>query len=80
MQLPILGAHIGLGRAYQRKGEFEQSIVELEEARELSQGRSDVLAALGRVYALMGKKAKALSVITQLKALPKETNVSPRHL
>ena len=52
MDQNFIEAHLGLGRAYQQKGELEQSIVELEKARELSHDRHDVLAALGRSYAL----------------------------
>ena len=57
-----------------------RAISELEKARELSEERPDILAELGRSYSLTGNKSKALVIIAQLKALPKETNVSSYHL
>jgi tetratricopeptide (TPR) repeat protein len=81
MDQNFVEAHWGLGLAYQRKGEHERAIIELEKARDLSEGRRpDILAELGRSYALTGNKSKALAVITRLKALPKETNISSYHL
>jgi TolB-like protein/DNA-binding winged helix-turn-helix (wHTH) protein/Tfp pilus assembly protein PilF len=81
MDQNFIEAHWGLGLAYQRKGEHERAIIELEKARDLSEGRRpDILAELGRSYALTGNKSKALAVITRLKALPKETNISSYHL
>lgn len=68
--------HYLLALAYEQKGELARSIPELEKAAELAKGRPYVLALLGRGYALVGEKAKALRIISQLKAMPKETNVS----
>jgi DNA-binding winged helix-turn-helix (wHTH) protein/TolB-like protein/Tfp pilus assembly protein PilF len=73
-------AHFTLGRAYLQKGDIEQSITEYEKARELSHDRPDVLAELGNAYALAGKTAKAMSILSQLNAMPRENNVSPYHM
>ena len=73
-------AHFTLGRAYLQKGDFERSITEYEKARELSHDRPDVLAGLGNAYALAGKTAKAMSILSQLNAMPRENNVSPYHV
>ena len=68
-------AYYGLGLAYQAKREYERAIVEFEKAQ--AAGRPDVLGELGRSYALAGDKAKALSVITQLKG---KTKAASRNL
>ena len=80
MDQDFVEAHFTLGRAYLQKGEFEQSITELEKARELSHDRPDVLSELGNAYALAGKTAKAIIILSQLNAMPRENNVSPYHL
>jgi DNA-binding winged helix-turn-helix (wHTH) protein/TolB-like protein/Flp pilus assembly protein TadD len=73
----FIEAHWGLGLAYLQKGEFNQSIAELEKARELSHDRQDVfLSGLGNAYARAGNTAKAMGILAQLEGL----NVSPYYL
>jgi DNA-binding winged helix-turn-helix (wHTH) protein/TolB-like protein/Tfp pilus assembly protein PilF len=80
MDRNFIEAHAGLGLAYVEKGELDQGISELERARELSHDRPDVLATLGYADAIAAKTADATTILTQLRAMPKENNVSPCYL
>jgi len=62
--------HQGLGRAYLQKGDFERAIVEFEKARELSHDSVHDLSQLETAYALAGKPQKAMSMLSQLEAMP----------
>jgi tetratricopeptide (TPR) repeat protein len=55
---------------------YEEAIAMYKKAMDLSGDRSKV-AALGRAYAISGKKEEALKAIDELKALSKERYVSP---
>jgi tetratricopeptide (TPR) repeat protein len=72
--------HFALARAYRQKGDIEQSITEYEKVRELAHDRPDILSELGNAHALAGKTAKAMSILSQLNAMPKENNVSPYYV
>jgi TolB-like protein/Flp pilus assembly protein TadD len=80
MDQNFIEAHAALGLAYVQKGELDQAIAELERARELSHDRPDVLATLGYADAVAAKTAEATNMLAQLKALPRENNVSPCYL
>lgn len=58
-------AHFRMGLAYAHDGRFEDALAELWISRSLSNDR-DVIAALGRVYALMGRRDEAERQIAEL--------------
>ena len=72
--------HAGLGLAYVEKGELDHGISELERGRKLSHDRPDVLATLGYADAIAAKTTDATTILTQLRAIPRENNVSPCYL
>ena len=55
-----------LGRVYARKGHLDQAIPALETAVSKSGSLNSMLATLGYVYGLAGKRAEAEQVLTQL--------------
>lgn len=65
-----------LALSLEQKGELTKSIAKLEKAVSLS-GAAHHRALLGRAYALAGEKAKALSILEELKALSHQRYVSP---
>jgi tetratricopeptide (TPR) repeat protein len=65
-----------LGLAYERKKQYPEAIAALEKAR-LADVSTSSLGYLGNVYAASGKKAEALRVLEELKALSKQRYVSP---
>jgi tetratricopeptide (TPR) repeat protein len=80
MDQNFIEAHAGLGLAYVLKGELDHAISELERARELSHDRPDVLGTLGYAEAVAGKTDDAASILAELRATPKENNVSPCYI
>jgi tetratricopeptide (TPR) repeat protein len=60
-------AHFRMGLAYAHDGRFDDALAELWIARSLSNDR-DVIAALGRVYGLMGRRDEAERQIAELQA------------
>jgi serine/threonine protein kinase/Tfp pilus assembly protein PilF len=64
-------AHMFLGMAYQMKGNFQDAIAEFQKARQLNDDPF-VLALLGDIYALSGRKDEALKILDQLKQLSKQ--------
>ena len=61
-------AHALLGMAYQMKGDFQNAIAEYQQARRLNDDPF-VLALLGNIYAVSGRKDEALKILDQLKQL-----------
>jgi serine/threonine-protein kinase len=64
-------AHMFLGMAYQMKGNFQDAIAEYQKARQLNDDPF-VLALLGDIYAVSGRKDEALKILDQLKQLSKQ--------
>ena len=60
------GGHVIRARALAGLGRFDESVGALQEALRLSGGRPAVLAELGRVYAVMGRRADAEAILTRL--------------
>jgi TolB-like protein/Flp pilus assembly protein TadD len=60
------GGHVIRARALAGLGRFDESVSALQEALRLSGGRPAVLAELGRVYAVMGRRADAEAILTRL--------------
>jgi tetratricopeptide (TPR) repeat protein len=63
--------------AHEQKRELPEAIAELEKAVSLSNGGTLYRAALAHAYALSGERAKALSVVGELKELSNRGYVSP---
>ncbi|MCA1602108.1 MAG: protein kinase, partial [Acidobacteria bacterium] len=61
-------AHYRLGQAYEQKGIFEEAIAAIQRAVELSPDNIEVLAALGRVLAVAGRREEARRIVDQLEA------------
>jgi len=59
-------ARFRLGLAYAQNGMYEEAIVELQKALKISADR-DIVAALGNVYAVSGKRDKARDMLAKLK-------------
>jgi TolB-like protein/Flp pilus assembly protein TadD len=60
------GGHVIRARALAGLGRFDESVSALQEALRLSGGRPAVLAELGRVYAVMGRRTDAEAILTRL--------------
>jgi TolB-like protein/Flp pilus assembly protein TadD len=60
------GGHVVRARALAALGRFNDSVSALQEALRLSGGRPAVLAELGRVYAVMGRRADAEAILTRI--------------
>jgi tetratricopeptide (TPR) repeat protein len=68
-----ISAHILIGRAYAQKGAYKEAMAEFQRARELDDS-PDILADIGRCYALSGKEKEARKVLAELAS---RTYVSP---
>ena len=76
MDPQFVRAYVTLGSTYGQKGSYQEAIAMFQRAMDLSGDRSKV-AALGRAYALAGKKEDALKAIDELKQLSKQRYISP---
>jgi tetratricopeptide (TPR) repeat protein len=72
-------ARVGLGTAFEEKGEFGKAIAEFERAQQLDDS-PEILAFLARTYAVAGQRAEARRMLGQLLAIEKERYVSPYDL
>ncbi|MGI9066148.1 MAG: protein kinase domain-containing protein [Pyrinomonadaceae bacterium] len=61
-------AHYTLGQAYEQKGMFDEAITALQRAVELSPDNIEMLAGLGRVLAVAGRREEARRIVDQLEA------------
>jgi eukaryotic-like serine/threonine-protein kinase len=69
--------HWELGLAYEQKGMYEESRSEFERARTLSPDNPVILASLGYVDAVSGRRTEALEILNELGKLSKQRFVSP---
>jgi serine/threonine-protein kinase len=76
MDPQFVRAYVTLGSTYGKKGMYPEAIAMFEKALHLSGDRAKV-AALGRAYALAGKREEALKAVDELKDLSRERYVSP---
>jgi serine/threonine protein kinase/TolB-like protein/Flp pilus assembly protein TadD len=67
--------HTWLGRAYMQKGLYDQAIPELQRVIDPQSG--DGMAQLGYAYAMGGRKADALKVVSDLQSLAERRYSSP---
>ncbi|HET6893371.1 MAG TPA: winged helix-turn-helix domain-containing protein [Pyrinomonadaceae bacterium] len=70
-------AHFLLGLAYTQKGMRGRAIDELQNARELSGNRMDVVGVLGCVYALDDQRDEAQGLLDEMQSLSEKQYVSP---
>jgi eukaryotic-like serine/threonine-protein kinase len=70
-------AYFALGLGHAQQGRYDQAVAGLRKSAELSGGRPDVLAELGYVYGLAGKKAEARKILDEFKQQAKQKNISP---
>jgi tetratricopeptide (TPR) repeat protein len=71
-------AHGFLALAYEQKGMHQEAIAEFQKTIALlGEDSVQTKAELGHAYAVAGKKEQALKIMDELKALSKETYVSP---
>ena len=69
-----------LGLVQEQRGEFDEAAAAFHRALQLSPQSPMVQAALGRTYALSGKKADALRILGELHKLAEKRYVSPFEL
>lgn len=67
--------HLSLGWAYVQKRMYEESIVEFQKYVQLSESKSRVW--IGYAYAMQGKRVEAMKILSELKELSKQQEVSP---
>lgn len=67
-------AHFRMGLAFAEQGRFEEALAELGISKALTNDR-DVVAALGRVHAMMGDRRQAEAAIAELSERSKESFV-----
>lgn len=66
-----------LGFVQERRGEFEESIAAFERAIQLSPQSPNMLLALGRSFALAGKKSEAVGILAKVRDIAEGCYVSP---
>ena len=68
-----------IGFCYMTQGRYAESLAELYKARAVAPRSPDVVSALGLVSGLAGQRTEALRYQAELKALARQTYVSPSH-
>jgi tetratricopeptide (TPR) repeat protein len=69
-------SHLLLGWAYEQQGKFPEAVAELTQARRFNDS-PQVLASLGHVYAVSGRRGEAQALIEELTEISKRHYVSP---
>jgi TolB-like protein/Flp pilus assembly protein TadD len=72
--------YMQLGWAYAQKGMYREAIAAYQKARGFSDEVPNVLSGLGYTYGIWGKRAEALKILRELKALSKRRYVSPQNI
>jgi tetratricopeptide (TPR) repeat protein len=70
------GAHLVLGEVYEQQGRTTDAMAELQKAQEIF-GGDQVLASIGHLDAVSGKRADALEILKKLEQLSRRQYVSP---
>ena len=70
-------AYFALAMSYTMTKNFTQALITIDKAIDLSYGRLVMVTQRGMIYGLMGEKAKALSVLEDLKSFSYPDEVSP---
>ena len=71
----FIAAHIQLGFAYECKGKYDEAIAEFQKASSLSGDRT-MICMIAHAHAVSGRRDKALEVLSELKQLSKQQDVS----
>jgi len=69
-------ARFHLGLAFEGKGKYDEAVAELDRSVGLFQDRT-MIAWIGRVYAVAGKRAEAIKVLDEVKEMSKRQYVPP---
>jgi serine/threonine-protein kinase len=69
-----------LGLVQEQRGEFEESVAAFQRAIQLSPRSPIMQAALGRTFALSGKRDEALRILQELQRMAEKRYVSPFEL
>ncbi|MGH9348583.1 MAG: tetratricopeptide repeat protein, partial [Vicinamibacterales bacterium] len=70
-------AHWALGVNYEQKGAYDEAVRELQKGLTLSAPSVPMLSALGHVYGVSGRRAKARKILDELRRLSSRRYVSP---
>jgi serine/threonine-protein kinase len=70
-------ALVGMGRCHEARGNYEDAIACFEHAKAVTDNVPTAIGALGRVYALMGRRSDAYRLLTELDELARRRYVSP---
>jgi tetratricopeptide (TPR) repeat protein len=70
----FVDAHVGLGRAYQFMGKYDEAIDELKRAIQLG-GNVSLLGDLGWLYAASGDKEEAIKILAKMRRASAEGHV-----
>jgi Tfp pilus assembly protein PilF len=70
-------SHYYLAVGYEGLGRQARAVLEYQQAVELSERDSDAMAGLAHAYAVMGKRAEAGKILSELKRQSRVTYVSP---
>jgi TolB-like protein/Flp pilus assembly protein TadD len=73
-------AYWTLGLVQEQRGELEEAIAAFQRAIELSPPSPRIVGALGRTYAILGRKQDALRLLNDLNELSKKRYISPFEL
>jgi eukaryotic-like serine/threonine-protein kinase len=76
MDPSFVASHILLGRAYVNKAMYQEALGEFQKARQIDDG-PDILADMGRCYAVSGNRGEAEKILAELKQLSARAAVSP---
>lgn len=69
--------HANLGAGYEGTGRLPEAVAEYQKAVELSNGNLDLIASIGHVYAVMGRRVEAEKVLQELEQKVKTGQASP---
>lgn len=70
-------AYLTLGCIQEQRGDFDESLAAFQRAVSLSPKTPRVLGALGRTFALSGRRDRALEMLHQLESIANDRYVSP---
>jgi tetratricopeptide (TPR) repeat protein len=72
--------YLGLGIVHEQKGMYDEAVASYEKAISVSRRASYVLGPLGHALAASGRRAEALKILDELRAMSRREYVSPYDL